>query len=54
MIETIVTIAIILGAGVWLFLWARRAAKGDGGCSCGACAKSCPAKDLKSSEPVQE
>lgn len=42
--ETIVTILVILGAGVWLVRWIRGAAKGEAGCACGTCGKSCPSR----------
>lgn len=44
--ETILTAAIILGAGIWLVRWLRSNAKGEGGCGCGCgkCAKN-PAGD---------
>lgn len=41
MLETIITVAIVLGAVVWFLRWLRGASRGDG-CSCGKCAKNCP------------
>lgn len=41
MIETIVTIAIVLAAAFWFFRWIRGAASGEKGCGCGGCGKKC-------------
>lgn len=50
MFETIATVVIILGAAAWLFFWARKTASGEGGCSCGKCAKSCPSRKPETAE----
>lgn len=42
MIESVITVAIILGAAFWFVAWLRGTAKGEKGCGCGKCAKSCP------------
>lgn len=45
MIETMVTVAIVLAAGVWFFLWLRGMAKGENGCACGGCGKKCASRE---------
>lgn len=44
MIETIVTIAIVLAAAVWFFLWMRGTTSGKKGCGCGGCGKNCASR----------
>lgn len=41
MIETIVTVAIVLAAAFWFFRWFRGTASGEKGCGCGGCGKHC-------------
>lgn len=52
MLETIITVGIILAAAFWFVRWLRGAARGDG-CSCGKCAKNCPTRsaDCVKSDP---
>lgn len=45
-IETIVTIAIVLAALVWFFTWFRGTARGEKGCSCGGCTKECGSRTM--------
>lgn len=45
MIETIIVVAIVAGAGLWFVRWFRGTAKGEKGCSCGSCnKKDCASK----------
>lgn len=41
MIETIITVAIVLAAVFWFVRWFRGTASGKKGCSCGGCGKDC-------------
>lgn len=43
-LETIITVAIVLGAAAWLVRSLRATARGEGGCACGKCAKGCHTK----------
>lgn len=47
MVETIIVAAVFLTAAFFFVRWLRGVTKGDTGCSCGKCVKSCASRKPK-------